>query len=85
MADCHNLFADFNTTVRLTDGKRKSLKGSRRELRRKIKKYFEEGKKNEIQPKFAGQGSFMMDTIVNPIPRKETVNGEERSFYYYDI
>jgi len=85
MANCHGLFSDFNGVIRLTDARRKGLKGSRKELRRKIRKYFEEQKPNEITPKFSGQGSLLMDTIVNPVPRKEKVGGEEKTILYYDV
>lgn len=85
MANCHELFIEFNGAIRLTDARRKSLKGSRKDLRRKIRKYFKDEKPNEIMPKFSGQGSLIMDVIINPIPRKVTIKGEEKNFLYYDV
>jgi hypothetical protein len=85
MANNHEQFMEFNGAIRLTDARRKSLKGSRKELRRKIRKYFDDEKPNEIKPKFGSQGSFLMDTIVNPIPRKIKVQGEEITLLIYDI
>lgn len=85
MANCHNLFTEFNSTIRLKDSKRKSLKKSRKSLRDKIRKYFDEEKKDEIKPKFAGQGSFALDTIVEPIPEEVEENGEKKTLLYYDI
>lgn len=85
MANCSKSFEEFNTAIRLTESRRKSLKGSRKELRRKIIKYFDEEKPKEIKPKFSSQGSLAMDTIVNPIPRKETVGKEEKTILYYDV
>lgn len=85
MANCNDIFLEYNRIIRLTDARRKSLKKSRKELRNKIRKYFDEEKKDEIRPKFGGQGSLLMDTIINPIPRKETVDGEEKTHLYYDV
>lgn len=85
MANNHLQFKEFNGAIRLTDARRKDLKGSRRELRRKIRKYFVDDKPNEIKPKFGSQGSFLMDTIVNPIPRKIKVGNEEVTILIYDI
>lgn len=85
MANCHNLFLDFNSNIKLTDARKTSLKSSRKELKRKIVKYFEENKPKEIKPKFGGQGSFTMDTIVNPIPIKVKEGNEEKTLLEYDI
>lgn len=85
MANCHELFTEFNNAIRLTDARRASLKGSRKELRRIIRKYFKDNKPKEIMPKFSGQGSLIMDVIVNPIPRKKIVNGQEKTILYYDV
>jgi hypothetical protein len=85
MANCHSIFTDFNTIIRLNDSKRKSLKVSRRSLRKKIRAYFDENKKGEINPKFSGQGSFVVDTIIEPIPREVEEGGEKKTILYYDI
>lgn len=86
MANCHNLFLDFKNTITLSKPKKDNLKISRRDLRKKIRKYFKEKKENEIQPKFSGQGSFMMGTIINPITRKKTEeDGTVIYLYHYDI
>lgn len=85
MANCNEQFLDFNDTVKLTDARKKSLKKSRKSLRERIRNYFDKNKPKEIKPKFYAQGSFELDTIVNPIPRKEKVDGEEKSLLYYDV
>lgn len=85
MANCNNYFDEFNGKIRLTDARRKSLKCSRNELRKKIRKWFDENKPNETKPKFNGQGSMLMDTIINPIPRKIIENGEEKTVFYFDV
>ncbi|MBI2281075.1 MAG: hypothetical protein HYU68_10365 [Bacteroidetes bacterium] len=85
MANCNEHFGTFNDTIRLTDARRKKLKVSRKELRNKIRKWFKDNKPNEAQPKFNGQGSMSMDTIINPIPRKVIEDNEEKSKLYYDV
>lgn len=85
MADSNEIFLEFNKIIRLTDAKRKSLKISRKELRNKIRKYFKENKSDEVQPKFSVQGSLAMDTIVNPIPKTISKDGEDVTIYKYDV
>lgn len=85
MANCNTHFEEYNGKIRLTDARRKSLKGSRKELRNKVRKWFKENKPNETQPKFSGQGSMSMDTIINPIPRKIKEGNEEKTVLYYDV
>lgn len=85
MANCSEILKSFNNTITLSGAKKESLKRSRKDLRKKIKKYFREKKPDEIQPKFKGQGSFDTDVIINPIPRTIEVNGEDKTVYYYDI
>ena len=85
MANCNTHFEEYNGKIRLTDARRKNLKTSRKELRKKVKKWFEENKPNETQPKFNSQGSMSMDTIINPIPRKLKEGNEEKTVLYYDV
>lgn len=85
MADSNEIFLEFNNIIRLTDAKRKGLKISRKELRNKIRKYFKENKSDEVQPKFFVQGSLATDTIVNPIPRTISKDGEDVTIYKYDV
>lgn len=85
MANSHSLFTEFNKTIRLSEAKRKKLRKSRKSLRKKIRKFFKEEKPNEISPKFKMQGSMIMDTIVEPIPRVEIEYGEEKTKLYYDV
>lgn len=66
MSNCHDLFTEFHEKIYLTAEKKKSLRTSRNAIRDKIKKYF----KDELgltEPKFYGQGSYMMNTTVVPI------------------
>lgn len=83
MANNHDQFIVFNDTIELTKTKKDTLKGNRTVLRRTIKKYFDENKPDEIKPNFRSQGSFVMKTTVNPIPRK-TDDGK-KDLYKYDV
>lgn len=85
MSDCHLLFINFNDCVTLNESRIKSLKRSRKRIRDRIRDYFRENKPNQKIPKFWGQGSFEMNISVNPIGRKVTVDGNEKTLYKYDV
>jgi hypothetical protein len=65
MANCHGLFSAFDERIKLTTAKRSSLARSRDALRTKIREDFKERRDIAI-PKFHGQGSYMMYTIITP-------------------
>lgn len=73
MATLHKEYNKFIKIIRLTDNRKKSLKKSRKQLRKTIRNWFAEKKSDKLQPKFYSQGSFMMNTIINPIPVDELV------------
>ncbi|MCY4162214.1 MAG: CBASS cGAMP synthase [Flavobacteriaceae bacterium] len=86
MADNHEQFIEFNQAVSLDTSKRDELKKNRDALRKKITEYFEKNKENETKPKYSAQGSFMMHTIVNPLPNYETDDdGNVKTLYPYDL
>ncbi|MDZ4877950.1 MAG: hypothetical protein CLLPBCKN_007385 [Chroococcidiopsis cubana SAG 39.79] len=66
MANCHNLFLDLNSAIALSSSRKKILRASRDAVREKIRNYFRD-KKNGFSPKFHGQGSFIMNTIIEPL------------------
>jgi len=68
MAVLHKEFINYNKSIKLTPSRKESLIKSRKELRKKIRNWFNDNKNSELQPKFKGQGSFDMNTGVNPIP-----------------
>lgn len=72
MANCNDLFLDFHEAIKLTEGKKDFLRTSRNAIRDKIKKYFSDNKLASPEG-FRGQGSYAINTVVNPL------NGE------YDI
>lgn len=77
MATLHEKFIAFNSKIELSKKRKIELLGSRKSIRDKIKKWFSENQPDRLQPKFKGQGSFEMNTIVNPI----VVKGERK----YDL
>lgn len=83
MANNHDQFIAFNDTIELTKTKKEILKGNRTALRKAIKKYFDDNKPNEIKPNFRSQGSFVMKTIVNPIPKRS--DDDKKDLYKYDV
>lgn len=82
MAVLHKEFIKYNKTIKLTTTRKESLKKSRKELRKKMRSWFKENKPKELQPKFKGQGSFDMNTGVNPIP---TYNEDGEKSLKYDL
>lgn len=66
MANCHKEFEKLDGKIKLSTDKEKDLRKSRNALRKKVNKYFEEtlGVK---APLFYGQGSYMMNTTINPL------------------
>lgn len=67
MAVLHKEFTKYNKAIMLTDSRKENLKTSRKDIKTKIRKWFKDNKPDELQPKFHGQGSFEMNTGVNPI------------------
>jgi Adenylyl/Guanylyl and SMODS C-terminal sensor domain/Second Messenger Oligonucleotide or Dinucleotide Synthetase domain len=66
MADLHQSFLDFNNTIALSSSHKKTLRTSRDAVRDRIRKYFRKEEKG-YTPKFHGQGSFMMNAIIEPL------------------
>lgn len=69
MANCHKNFLtvsnSYHSSISLDGDKKESLRVSKNSLRKHIKKIFQEKKKPAI--KFQTQGSFSMDTALNPL------------------
>lgn len=82
MARLHKEYLGFDNAIKLTESRKESLKRSRNELKRKIRKWFEDNKSDELQPKFKGQGSFDMNTTINPIPEYDS---EGNKLLFYDL
>lgn len=69
MANLHQVFLDFNDSIQLDSGRKDSLRTSRNAVRDRIRRYFDD-KGLDIKPRFHGQGSFMMNTIIEPISKE---------------
>jgi hypothetical protein len=70
MANCHSLFSIFNQAIRLTEERRHALIAARDDLRQRIINSFNNSKgqlPSVHELEFQSQGSFIMDTIINPI------------------
>lgn len=67
MAVLHKEYIKFDGEIKLTTSRKESLKTSRKNIRKRIRDWFKENKPDELQPKFHGQGSFEMNTTINPI------------------
>lgn len=79
--DAHKLFSDFDSMIRLNDPKIRKLGINRNALRNKIRDHFKE--KDWGVPKFHSQGSFPLDTNLNPI-KKTTNDGDVKEEYDLD-
>lgn len=82
MAVLHKEFTKYNKEMKLTSSRKESLKKSRKDIKKKIRKWFKDNKQDELQPKFHGQGSFEMNTGVNPIPVKDE---NDKTLLKYDL
>jgi hypothetical protein len=70
MANMHEAFLDFDNEIKLTESRKDKILTSRGAVREKIKKYFSEDLKIN-QPKFRTQGSFTINTALNPVDGNE--------------
>jgi TusA-related sulfurtransferase len=83
MSNNHAQFIAFSEAITISKAKKDTLKGNRKTLRDKIRKYFKDNRPNDIKPNFTSQGSFAMKTIVNPIP--EWSSEDNKNLLQYDI
>lgn len=63
MANCNNLFEQFNTNISLTKSKKDKMNNSKDGLRERIRNYFKKNHPN-YSPKFYIQGSYKMKTGI---------------------
>jgi hypothetical protein len=73
MANLHRQLCIFHDRVALTAGKKATLRTARDTLRKRIREYF----RNTLQveaPKFREQGSYAMNTVVNPIDNEYDID-----------
>ena len=72
MATLHKEYNGFNSHIRLDQKCIDSLNKSKEAIKTRIRNWFSKNKPDEIQPKFNEQGSMMMGTAVNPIPKTDS-------------
>ncbi|MBN2789644.1 MAG: hypothetical protein JXR69_05605 [Candidatus Delongbacteria bacterium] len=65
MLNFHKEFCDFNKKIKLTKTKKEKILKSRNAVRDKIRTYFKDELKINI-PLFKSQGSFVINTALNP-------------------
>jgi hypothetical protein len=70
MANMNKAFTDFDEEIKLTQEKKDKVLTSRDAVREKIRKHFSDTLKIN-QPKFKVQGSFTINTALNPIGDNE--------------
>ena len=70
MANLHQAFIDFNEKIKLTEAKKNDIRRRRNIVRDKIRSFFKDTLKYN-QPKFQSQGSFTINTALNPINENE--------------
>jgi hypothetical protein len=66
MADCHDLFKQFDGKIAVSSDRKGKLRTSRNATRERIRKHFIE-KLEVAAPTFHGQGSYKMGTLINPL------------------
>lgn len=71
MANNNDQFIAFHDTIKMSQTKKETLRTNREAIRAKIRNHFKTNHSDYIQPKFCWQGSFAMDTILNPIKDEE--------------
>lgn len=81
MATLHKEYNKFYNKIKLTGNRKEHLRGSRKSLRKKIKDWFSENKPTKLQPTFKGQGSFEMNTTINPI----VIHIDDEEIRKYDL
>ncbi len=63
MANCHNLFIQYNDELQINKSKKNRLRDSKNALRDRIRKYFADNYP-EYSPQFFIQGSYKMGTMI---------------------
>jgi hypothetical protein len=83
MADCHKLLSIYNNFISLDDSRRKKLLSARTVIENKIKKS-EEYESSDYNVDFKPQGSFEMDTIINPINSDDSYDIDHGVYFLSD-
>lgn len=88
MANCDNLFKVFNSSIRLHEERRKTLRIKRNDLRNRIDTGYSVVKASERydhELQFQTQGSFIMDTIINPEKDESEYDLDDGIYFIGDL
>ncbi|WP_086029117.1 CBASS cGAMP synthase [Tenacibaculum holothuriorum] len=88
MANCNNLFREFNRTIRLDNDRRIKLKEKRNDLRKRINGGFDIIKTNDNlnhRLEFQSQGSYVMDTIINPCNEEDQYDIDDGIYFLGEL
>ena len=66
MLNLNNEFCSFNKNIKLSNKRKEKILASRNAVREKIRNYFKE-EIGENMPVFHTQGSFTINTALNPL------------------
>jgi hypothetical protein len=80
MSNCHNLFQTFNGNLSITTSKKEKLMTSRDNLRDMIRECISVRKHPEYKPKFRGQGSYSLGTMIRT---KEDTCDLDNGVYFF--
>ena len=84
MANCNGLFKDFNKEIRLDNDRRVTLREKRNDLRQRINGGYDVVKnldKLEHNLEFQSQGSYVMDTIINPSDKEDQYDLDDGVYF----
>lgn len=79
MANCHNLFLDYQDEISIGKSKKDRMISSKESLRKRIRKWFKENKPS-YEPKFFIQGSHKMNTGIRT---KEDICDLDDGIYFF--
>jgi hypothetical protein len=93
MANCNPLFQEFNKLIRLDDDRRVNLREKRNNLRDRIQGGFSEVRKLRVinenlqvsieeEIEFQSQGSYVMDTIINPSRQEDEYDLDDGVYFF---
>jgi hypothetical protein len=84
MANCNGLFTEFNNEIRLDNKRRATLREKRNDLRIRINGGYDIVKnldKLDHILEFQSQGSYIMDTIINPIDKNDQYDLDDGVYF----
>lgn len=84
MANCNGLFGQFNKEIKLDSDRRVVLREKRNDLRKRVQNGFDVVKNLEKlnhELEFQSQGSYVMDTIINPCDEEDQYDLDDGIYF----